>query len=148
VVDDVGNYIWLVFILVMVAFGILNTILMSVLERTREFGLLRALGVSPAQLLTLVLLETIQLAIVALVAGWLLALGGHAYFAIKGLDLSAMGEEMLMTSGAMMDPILRTELSAGRVTSLTLLVFVTTLLAGIYPAFRAARVSPVAALHE
>ena len=148
IVDDVGNYIWLVFILVMVAFGILNTILMSVLERTREFGLLRALGISPVQLLVLVLLETILLACIALVIGWVIALGGHAYFAIKGLDLSAMGEGMLMSSGAIMDPILRTELSGGRVTALTLIVFATTLLAGIYPAVRAARVSPVAALHQ
>lgn len=148
VVDDVGNYIWLVFILVMVAFGILNTILMSVLERTREFGLLRALGVSPNQLLVLVLLETILLACVALVVGWAIALGGHAYFAIEGLDLSAIGEDLLTTSGGMMDPILRTELSGGRVTALTLIVFATTLLAGIYPAIRAARVSPVAALHQ
>ena len=54
VVDDAGNYIFLTLILIMVGFGIINTVLMSVLERTREFGLLRALGLSRVHLLLLV----------------------------------------------------------------------------------------------
>ena len=70
--DDAGNYVFLGFILLMVVFGIANTLLMSVLERTREFGLLQALGVGPQHLMVLVFCESVMLACVALVLGWAL----------------------------------------------------------------------------
>ncbi|MDH4247697.1 MAG: ABC transporter permease [Deltaproteobacteria bacterium] len=146
IADDMGNYIWLVFILVMVTFGILNTILMSALERTREFGLLRALGLGRRHLLSLVLLETLLLALVSLALGW--AVGGslHAWFAIQGLDLSSMYPEGLESGGMFMEPVLYSELSWTRVWALSGIVFFTTLISGIYPAIKAARVPPVAAL--
>ena len=144
--DDAGNYIWLLFILVMVAFGILNTILMSVLERTREFGLLRALGISRWALVRLVFTETMLLAVLSMVAGWVLGAAGHWYFAVYGLDLSSFSQDALQTSGAMMDPILKSELSWGRIGALSAMVFGVTVVTGIYPALRAGTVPPVAAL--
>ena len=144
--DDVGNYIWLIFIMVMAAFGILNTILMSVLERTREFGLLRALGLSRWSLVGLVFTETMLLALISMAAGWAVGGLGHWYFAVEGLDLSSMGQEALQTSGAMMDPILKSELSWGRIGALSGIVFCTTMVTGIYPALRAGTISPIAAL--
>jgi len=144
--DDAGNYIWLLFIMIMVAFGILNTILMSVLERTREFGLLRALGISRWALVRLVFTEAVLLAIVSMLAGWVLGGVVHWYFAVYGLDLSSWSQDMLQTSGAMMDPVLKSELSWGRIGALSAIVFGTTVLTGIYPALRAGTVPPVAAL--
>lgn len=146
IVDDLFNYIWLVFILVMVAFGIANTILMSALERTREFGLLRALGMKGHHVLTLMLCETVLLALVALGAGWLLGGSAHVYFAFYGLDFSALYPGGAETAGMYMDPVVYSSLSVGRIATLTGIVFGTTLLSGLYPAFKAARVAPVAAL--
>jgi len=146
IADDIGNYIWLVFILIMVAFGILNTILMSALERTREFGLLRALGLGGGHLLALVLIETVLLALISVAAGWLVGGSLHLYYAANGLDLSAMYPEGLETSGMFMEPIVYSELSWGRVLALSAIVFGTTFLSGIYPAIKASRVPPVAAL--
>ena len=146
ILDDFGNYIWLLIMLVVVVFGILNTILMSVLERTREFGLVRALGMRPRQLLALVLVETALMATLSLAAGWVLGGLAHGYFAVYGLDLTWLSPETLITAGVMIDPVLFSELSWTRVVTLTSLVFVTTMMSGLYPAVKAARVSPMAAL--
>lgn len=146
IVDDLFNYIWLVFILVMVAFGIVNTILMSALERTREFGLLQALGMTAGHLFRLVLWETVLLALVSLALGWVLGGALHAWFAVNGLDLSSIYPEGVETAGMFMEPILYTELSWGRVWSLTAIVMFTTLASGFYPAIKAARITPMAAL--
>ncbi|MDH4224052.1 MAG: FtsX-like permease family protein [Deltaproteobacteria bacterium] len=146
-VDDMGNYVALGFVLVMVAFGILNTISMSVLERTREFGLLRALGMNPLGVMLLVMWEAWWLSLVSLVLGWTVGGGIHQYFATQGWDLSKMmGDQGLVTSGVVMDPVLYSELSWGRVGLLTLVILATILISGLYPAFRAFRVTPVQAL--
>jgi len=146
IVDDFFNYIWMVFVLAMVAFGIINTILMSTLERTREFGLLQALGMKSRHMFVLVLCETVLLAGVALAMGWLLGGSLHAYFAIEGMDFSGLYPDGVETAGMFMEPILYPELSAGRVWALTVIVFITTLASGIYPAIKAARITPMAAL--
>ncbi|HKI97281.1 MAG TPA: FtsX-like permease family protein [bacterium] len=145
-VDDLFNYIWLGFILVMVAFGIANTIFMSALERTREFGLLRALGMKGREVLALMICETVLLALVSMALGWLVGGGAHLYFATYGLDLSGVYPGGFETAGMWMDPVIYPSLSLGRITSLTAIVFFTTLLSGLYPAFKAAGISPVAAL--
>jgi ABC-type lipoprotein release transport system permease subunit len=145
-VDDAGSYVFLVLILILVVFGILNTVLMSVLERTRELGLLRALGLGRSQLLMLVLSETLLLSVLAVVIGWMVGGAAHLWFSTRGLDLSALISGGTAMMGTFMDPVIRTELSWSRVTQLTLLVVAATLVSGIYPAIKAARVTPVQAL--
>lgn len=146
VLDDAGNYVFLTLILIMVVFGILNTVLMSVLERTREFGLLRALGLSRRHLLLLVFCESLLLSLLAVLCGWAVGGGTHLWFSQHGIDFSAMMSGGTQMMGTFMDPIVYTELSAQRVVQLTLIVFGATLASGIYPAIKAARVTPVQAL--
>jgi ABC-type lipoprotein release transport system permease subunit len=145
-VDDAGSYVFLILVLVLVVFGILNTVLMSVLERTRELGLLRALGLGRSQLLMMVFAETLLLSVLAVVVGWVVGGGAHLWFATRGLDLSALISGGTAMMGTFMDPVIRTELSWYRVIQLTGLVFGATLASGIYPAIKAARVTPVQAL--
>lgn len=145
-VDDAGNYIFLLLILIMVVFGILNTVLMSVLERTREFGLLRALGLSRYHLLWLVFCESLLLSLLAVSIGWLVAGSVHGWFAYHGIDIAALMGGSTELMGTFMDPVIHTELSGGRVVQLTLLIFAATLGSGIYPAIKASRVTPVEAL--
>ncbi len=146
VIDDAGNYVFLIIILVMVVFGIVNTVLMSVLERTREFGLLRALGLSRHHLLYLVFCETLLLSLLAVGIGWCVGGGTHLWFSTHGIDFSALMAEGTAIMGTFMDPIVYTELSQERVVQLTVIVFFATLASGIYPAVKAARVTPVQAL--
>ena len=147
IIDDAGNYIFLILILIMVIFGVLNTVLMSVLERTREFGLLRALGLSRRNLLTLVFFESFLMGLLAIIVGWIVGGGIHLWFSQQGIDFTAiMGEGGNVMMGTFMDPIVYTELSWDRVTQLTTIIFVATLSSGIYPAIKAARITPVEAL--
>jgi len=146
IIDDAGNYIFLILILIMVVFGIVNTVLMSVLERTREFGLLRALGLGRRHLLLLVFCESLLLSVLAVIIGWTVGGGTHWWFSQHGIDFSAFMTEGTSLMGTFMDPVVYTELSWDRVIQLTTIIFVTTLASGIYPAIKAARVTPVEAL--
>ncbi len=145
-IDNAGNYIFLLLILIMVVFGIINTVLMSVLERTREFGLLRALGLSRHHLLLLVAGEAWLLSLLAVSSGWLVGGAVHLWFARQGLDFSALMPQGTTIMGTVMDPVIYPEFSAARALQLTLTIFITTLASGIYPAIKAARVTPVEAL--
>lgn len=144
--DDAGNYVLLLLILIMVLFGIINTVLMSVLERTREFGLLRALGLARIQLMLLVCCEAFLLSLLALLFGWLLGGGLHLALSANGLDLSGMMGDSTAIMGTYMDPVIRPELSTDRVLQLSGGIFLVTLLSGLYPAIKASRVAPVDAL--
>jgi len=86
------------------------------------------------------------LALVSLALGWVAGGGLHAWFAIQGLDLSSMYPDGMESGGMFMEPILYSELSWTRVWVLSGIVFFTTMLSGVYPAVKAARVPPVAAL--
>jgi ABC-type lipoprotein release transport system permease subunit len=144
--DNAGTYIFMGIIMVVVALGILNTILMSVLERTREFGLMVALGMDPRRLLGLVVLETAFLSLISLGVGAILGFGAHLYLAEHGFDMGFVTQEQLTMAGAVFDSVIYSELAPDRVLLLVGIVFSVTFLAGIYPAIRAARVDPVRAI--
>lgn len=134
--------VWYVIVFTAMSFGLVNTLLMAVFERTREFGLFQALGMPPRDILGQVLAESFILLAIALalgnLGGWLTVL------ALKdGLDLSAFaqGFEMMGVS-----PIIYPALRAGDVTAANLLVTVLGLGASLYPAWRAARHVPVEAI--
>ncbi len=146
VIDDLGAYIMQFIILLVIVFGIINTVLMGVLERTREFGLLRALGMSKNYLVYMVLLETVLLSCLSVVIGWIVGGSVHLYVATYGIDFSAMIPEGTTFAGTFMDPIVYSELSSERIFQLTIIVFVATLSSGIYPAIKASRIPPIEAL--
>ncbi|MCU0988055.1 MAG: FtsX-like permease family protein [Xanthomonadales bacterium] len=127
----------------LVAFSVLNTQLMSVLERTREFGVISALGIRPRKLAALVMLETAQMALIGLGVGLLLGWLVAQYFNLHGFSYPGMEEiaERYNLPGEMYP----------RVTFGTLLlgpsvVFAFCLLAAIYPALRLFRLRPVEAM--
>lgn len=141
-VTDVILVIWYVIVFVAMSFGLVNTLLMAVFERTREFGLFQALGMQPRQILVQVLLESLILLVFALSLGNAAAWGTLRALE-DGIDLSAFAEGLEMVG---VSPVIYPALSLTDVTIANLLVFVLGLAASLYPAWRAARYVPVEAI--
>ena len=136
---------WFVYIvlIVVVTFSILNTFLMSVLERTREFGIMLALGATPLRIGALVMLESALLTALGLGIG--VALGGAVagYFYVRGFTFPGL-EEIYSQYG--LPGVIYPELSFQAVSIGPAVIFVFTLAAALYPALRIRRLRPVEAM--
>jgi ABC-type lipoprotein release transport system permease subunit len=134
-------WIWMFFIVMYVAmaFGLVNTMLMAVFERTREFGMLQALGMRPRLILIQVLLESCILLAVGTVAGLGLAAATVALLH-GGIDLSFLAQGAEMWG---MGRVVRPEVATTDVLGALGLVIVLGALSSLYPAWRAARRVPV-----
>ncbi|HCF59841.1 MAG TPA: hypothetical protein DFS52_17840, partial [Myxococcales bacterium] len=134
------------FVYLLVGLGIMNTMLMSVLERTRELGVMRALGERPRGIVALILAESFWIALLSVAAG--LALGLAAVWAGADgslLDFSKSTESWEM-AGTVLDARVRTAVAVRPTIEAAALVFVLTTLIGIYPAWRISKVEPAKAL--
>ncbi|MCO4747355.1 MAG: ABC transporter permease [Proteobacteria bacterium] len=134
---------------ILVAAGIFNTIFMSVMERNREFGIMMAIGYSPAQLFSLVMIESGLLAFMGLIAGVAVTAGPYYYLSTTGIDLS----EVYAQSGAVeiggvgFDTTLHIGIFPENAMIIAAAIVVATILAGIYPAWKAGRVNPVESIN-
>jgi len=144
--DKSGNYIMQILIGLLIAAGILNTLLMSVLERSREFGVMMAIGMSPKTLFKLVLVESFWLALIGLVLGIIITIPWYAYLHYVGLDFSGAIGEDYSAGGVLVDPLIRIRLFKESIIAILAGIFSLTLLSGIYPAWRAGRTLPVESL--
>lgn len=139
-----GAWIMEAIIMLLVAAGIFNTIFVGVMERMREFGILRAIGWSPGQLGRLVITESALLATAGIVLALLVTAGPYWYLNTVGFDLMAamtdgQGAEVAgvaLTSRMYVDIYPENALMIGGAAILA------TLLSGVYPAWRAGRVDP------
>jgi len=136
--DHAFNYIMNGVILAMVGLGILNTILMRVLERRYEFGVCKALGLRPGQLAAMVVGESLALTAISLSLGLVLGLSVHYYFATRGLDLRLLFRGRLPPA-LVFDPILYSRLSVNRIVWSVSIVFIMATFISFYPALKAAR---------
>jgi ABC-type lipoprotein release transport system permease subunit len=131
-------------IAVLVAAGIFNTLFVSVMERMREFGILMAIGWSPGRLFSLVVLESAWLGVLGLVGALLVTALPYWYLATTGIDTAAiMGQATTEISGVAMPSTFRVGIFAGHAVFIAVAAVVATLLAGLYPAWKAGRVDPV-----
>lgn len=144
--DDFGDYVFHAITLVIVALAVVNTILMSVLNRTREFGVTRALGMTRRDTATQVMIEGVLLAAISGVIGIVLGLAVTWIFFRNGLDFSGMMENGMEAAGVVIEPIVY---PAFRMTSLlqsVAFVFTIGVTASIYPAWRATRIEVAEAM--
>jgi len=135
--------LFVVIILLALVFGITNTMLMSVMERTREIGILLAVGMKKIKIFTMILLETIMLSISGGLTGIVLGLATISYFAMDGIDLTAVAAS-LESFGA--STLLYPFLPAAMYFTLTILVIIAATIAAIYPALKAIRLQPAEAV--
>jgi ABC-type lipoprotein release transport system permease subunit len=145
-IDKSSNYISQLLISMLVSAGILNTMLMSVLERKREFGVMMALGMSPRNLFLLVILESFWLALLGLIIGVIVTAPWYIFMTNTGIDLSAAYGEGFSFGGVLLDPVFKIRLFKESIVAILIGLFGLALLAGAYPAWRAGRVAPVDSL--
>lgn len=133
-------------IMILVAAGIFNTLFVSVMERIREFGIMLAIGFSPPKLFRLVVWESFWLGIVGLIGAALLTSWPYYYLSTKGIDFSAMYKDSTEVAGVVMDSVLFVRIFPENAALIAGVVLVATIVAGLYPAWRAGRVVPVEAI--
>ncbi len=140
---DAFVYIWCLVVFIAMGFGIVNTTLMAVFERIREFGLLKSLGMKPWWIMRQILTESFVLLMVGSVIGNILAFLTVYLLSERGIDLSALaaGAEFAGITRVIYPVITATDWGVAN-----LVVIVLGLLVSIYPAAKAARFTPVEAL--
>jgi ABC-type lipoprotein release transport system permease subunit len=137
VLDQRGTWVMLAIIILLVAVGVLNTVLMTVLERRREYGVLRAVGTAPGQIFRLVVLEVVVMAIVAILLGALVSYLANAYLAASGIY---MGIDF--TYGGVEFSRMYSEVNARTFWIPGMCVLLSALFVSLFPAARAAHTPP------
>jgi ABC-type lipoprotein release transport system permease subunit len=126
----------------------MNTILMSVMERSREFGIMIALGMAPAQVTAMVLVESFWIGICGLLLGVVITTPWFVYMSKVGLDFSTHIGTDYSAGGVLVDPVVRFRLYGENALIIMVAVLALTLLAGLYPAVRAGRLPPVESMKQ
>ncbi len=142
-VYDNFMFVWYLIIFAAMAFGLTNTMLMSVFERTREIGLFQALGMRPGFIVGQVMIETLILLLVGVLFGNLTGWFTTNIIFADGIDLSQYARGM---EAFKMSSILEFKLELDDLITINSLVIVLGLLASLYPAVKAARYVPVEAI--
>lgn len=145
---DVGVFIFLGIVFFIAGFVVLNTMLMSVFERTRELGVLKALGLRPGKMIQLIIVESIFLSGLAAVIG--LVIGGILSWLLitQGMDLSGGTGEPLQFMGANFGPRIYGSLDPYLTSLPTAALFFISVLASLWPAYRASKLEPVEAIRH
>ncbi|MFW9835758.1 MAG: ABC transporter permease [Candidatus Thorarchaeota archaeon] len=144
--DDAFFYVIVVFFFVVISIGILNTIMMSVFERVREFGVMMALGTKPRQIIKLVVEEAFVLGLAGVVIGCAIGVAATLYYAAHGMNLSSWGEGAAALG--MTSTVVYTKLTAANLFISDFSVLAVVILVGLYPAFYASRLRPVEAIRH
>lgn len=136
----------LIIILFAMAFGILNTMLMTIFERTQEIGVLMCVGMSKLRIFSMIILETTVLVVTGAVFGSLLGSVSVYVTSKSGVDISRFGGDTLSDFG--FDALIFPSLEPMFFVNLAVLVFITSVLSAVYPAFKALRLNPAEAVRQ
>lgn len=147
-VDRLFNYLLQLLVGLVIAAGIMNTMLMSVLERTRELGIMMALGMTPGQIVCLVLVESFWLGCLGIMLGILFTTPWFYYMHNIGIDFSRHVGEDYSAGGVLVDPVMKLRLFKESALAILATVFLLTMAASVYPAFRAGKIMPVDTIKE
>jgi putative ABC transport system permease protein len=139
--DKQGSWIMLFVVILIVAIGVLNTVLMTVLERTREYGVLRAVGTGPGQIFRLVILEVFLMACIGIIIGAILSLGANYALSLHGIPMPET-----FTYGGVQFTHYYSEVNAHSFYIPAITVMLAAMIISIFPALKAARIEPARAL--
>jgi ABC-type lipoprotein release transport system permease subunit len=143
---------------VMVVFGfimyigagllIMNSTLMMVFERIHEFGVMKAIGLRPQQILALVLFETFWMSLAAGIAGIAAGAPLTLWIGKVGIDLTSVAPDGLSVSGTVMDPVMYARLTTESIYIPFAMLFLIAFASALYPAVKAAVIEPVKAIYH
>jgi ABC-type antimicrobial peptide transport system permease subunit len=133
---------------IIVAMGVFNTFLMSVLERTREFGVLLSIGMKPSQLARLVLLEGAVLGAVSILIGTTMGAAMTWPMVEYGIDFSESMGEGMSTGGVVMSTVIHSSYNWPRMIVFGIGGFFLTLIAAAWPAWKVSTMEPVPAMRQ
>jgi len=147
-IDSVSGIIVVLYLIIYMAVAILilNAMLMAVFERIREFGVLKAIGYGPFQVLGMMLAEGMMLAVVATVLGLLCAAPGMWYMTVYGINVGTLGG--MEMAGMTMPPIWHGVYTVKTCATPIAMLFIISFFAVLYPAIKAAWIRPVEAMHH
>jgi ABC-type lipoprotein release transport system permease subunit len=140
---DMYMYIFIIIILLALLFGIINTMLMVVMERTKEIGMLMAVGMNKMRIFSMIVLESILLSVTGGIVGIIIGAFVSKFGETHPIDLSmwAQGYEQLGY-----DAFVYTSLDPVMLVNVTIMVMITGVIAAIYPAYKALKNDPADAL--
>jgi ABC-type lipoprotein release transport system permease subunit len=139
-IDDWGDYIFNFVLYGIITLAIVNTVLMSVVYRTREFGVLQALGLTKGETAAVVVTEGMVLTAISGIVGLVLGLAVTWVFFRHGMDYSGMMEGEFEFGGVVMDPVIIPTFRWPQVGRSLGVIAVVGMLASLYPAYRATRI--------
>lgn len=138
-------YVLMAIIMTALVFGIVNTMLMAVLERTKELGILMAVGMNRIRVFFMIVLETIFISFIGSPIGLLVGAINIYMYSDKGVDLSNYSEGLeAFGYSSFLYPYLEPKVYI----IVTIAVFITAIIASLYPAYKAIRLKPVEAIHS
>lgn len=145
-IDDYGDYVFHVILFMIVGLAIVNTVLMSVLYRTREFGVLRALGLTGGETAGVVFAEGVLLTFASGLLGMVLGFAVTWGFFRNGLDYSGLLDTEFTFSGVVLEPIIVPAFRVVQVLQSLGSILIIGVLASLYPAYRATRIDVAEAM--
>lgn len=143
--EDYANAFFVIFYLIVLgitATVVTNTLVMAVFERTREIGILSAIGMKGSGIMAQFLAEAALLATGGVIGGLIIGGALVAYYTVYGIYIGDYG-----ITGVLFEDRIYAHLTMGNTINLTILTYIITLVASLYPARLAARMEPVEALH-
>ena len=148
--DRVSGQLFFFILLILVSFAVLNTFVMVIFERTREFGMLMALGLRPWQIIGQVQIEAFFLGILGVLLGSVLSAALVGYLSQVGIPLDAIGGEAAQQSLALMQAgsmnYMYPAFSLASITTAPAVLIVGTQLSALFCMLRVRRLNPVTAL--
>ncbi len=139
-IDDYGDLVFHGILLAIVALAIVNTVLMSVLNRVREFGVVRALGLTKLETGSIVFLEGLVLTVASGVLGMVIGISFTLLFFRNGLDFSFMFESEFTAAGVVINPVIVPQFTPSLIVKSVAFVVLIGILSSFYPALRAAKI--------
>lgn len=143
-----ANRILMMIILAVTAMGIINSILMGLFERKREFGIMLAMGTTQKEIMTLVITETLLLSLTGLLVGNILGIGLTLYFGKFGFDLRWLSENPMIVNGNVLQTVSYPAVHLQNSVLISLVILAASLFIALFPVHHVSKLSAVSALKD